>query len=117
MKNQKYFIIFFLSLIAGQTIGQAYSQWENHYVKRFYKKIQLDSYTLDKNGEEIDEIYVPTKVEEGIYEIEVHKVSSKIYQISGKNIYMLFQFMPFLFSFDKGILKVSGNTGTFYKKP
>jgi len=81
------------------------------------EKIDLDSYTLDEDGEEIDEIYVPTKVEDGVYEVEVYKISSKLYRIQGTNIYMYFRYSPYLYSYDEGVLEVSYNSGTFYEEP
>ena len=98
-------------------LGQTYKEWDDHDVVRFYEKIDLDSYTLDEDGEEIDEIYVPTKVEDGVYEVEVYKISSKLYRIQGTNIYMYFRYSPYLYSYDEGVLEVSYNSGTFYEEP
>ena len=111
--------LFYLLLVAipSFAFGQNYRQWNDHDVIRFYKKIDLDYNTLDEDGEDIYAIYVPMKVDDGLYEVEVRKVSSKLYQIYGTNIYMLFRYSPYLYNFDKGILEVSYNSGTFYKKP
>lgn len=97
--------------------SQSYEDWDEHDIVRFYEKIELKSNTLDREGEEIEEIYVPTKVEDGIYEVEVYKVSSKLYQIRSTNIYMFFRYSPYLYNYDEGILKVYNNSGTFYEKP
>jgi hypothetical protein len=116
----KLYSIFYISvfiLFPIFALSQTYEDWDDHDVTRFYEKIDLPSDALDKEGESIDEVYVPTTVEDGTYEIEVYKVSSKLYQIRETNIYMYFTFTPFLFSFDKGILKVSYNSGTFYEEP
>ena len=107
-------VLFFFPLIS---FSQSYEDWDEHDVIRFYKKIELDSYSLDEDGEEIDEIYVPTKVDDGLYEVEVYKVSSKLYQIRETNIYMLFRYSPYLYNYDEGVLEVSYNSGTFYEKP
>lgn len=107
-------ILFFFPLLS---FSQSYKDWDEHDVIQFYKKIELDSYSLDKNGEEIDEIYVPTKVDDGLYEVEVYKVSSKLYQIRETNIYMFFRYSPYLYNYDEGVLEVSYNSGTFYEKP
>lgn len=115
MKNIILFLIMTFSLCS---YGQEYKEWDDHDVIRFYKKIELDYNSLDEDGEEIDAVYVPTKdVEDGIYEIEVKKVSSKLYQISGTNIYMYFRYSPYLYNYDEGILEVSYNSGTLYEKP
>lgn len=97
--------------------SQNYKEWDDHDVVRFYKKIDLDYNTLDEDGEGIDEIYVPTKVENGTYEVEVRKVSSKLYQIYGTNLYMYFRYSPYLYNYDEGILEVSYNSGIFYEEP
>lgn len=114
----KRYILIFLIAFTYNSYGQDYKEWDNHDVIRFYKKVELDYNSLDKDGEEIEEVYVPTKkIDDGTYEIEVKKISSKLYQISGTNIYMYFRYSPYLYSFDEGILEVSYNTGTLYEKP
>ena len=117
MNRKIFLIIAILSVIPLITYGQSYKEWDDHDVVRFYKKIDLDSYSLDSEGEEIDVVYVPTKVEDGVYEVEVYKISYKLYRIQGTNIYMFFRYSPYLYSYDKGILEVSYNSGTFYEKP
>lgn len=96
---------------------QSYRDWDEHDIVRFYKKFDLEYYTLDEEGEEIAEIYVPTKIDDGTYEVEVRKVSSKLYQIYGTNIYMYFRYSPYLYDYDEGILEVSYSSGTFYEEP
>lgn len=114
----KKIIFIFLIVLTYTSYGQEYKDWDNHDVIRFYKKVELDYNSLDEDGEEIDAVYVPTKkVEDGIYEVEVKKVSSKLYQISGTNIYMYFRYSPYLYNYDEGILEVSYNSGTLYEKP
>ena len=112
-------LIFFSFLLSINFVGfsQNYEEWDEHDVVRFYEKIELKSYSLDSEGEEIEEIYVPTKVEDGIYEVEVFKVSSKLYQIRNTNIYMYFRYSPYLYNYDEGILKVYYNSGILYEKP
>ena len=107
----------FLVFLPFIGFGQYYKSWDNHEVVRFYEKIDLDSYTIDNEGEEIEEIYIPTKIKDDIYEVEVYKLSSKLYKIQGTNIYMYFRYPPYMYSYDNGIVVVSYNSGTFYKKP
>lgn len=111
------FILFLTFTFPTITFGQNYEDWDDHDVIRFYKKVDLDYYSLDEEGEEIEEIYVPTKVDDGLYEVELYKVSSKLYKIQGTNIYLFFRYPPYLYSYDEGILNVSYNSGTFYEKP
>ena len=118
MKRTTILIVLSLFVLQVLTFGQNYKEWDEHDVVRFYEKIDLEYYTLDDEGEEIDEIYVPTKkVEDGLYEVAVYKISSKLYRIQGTNIYMFFRYPPYLYNFDEGILEVSYNSGTFYEEP
>ncbi len=113
----KKIILLFFIFFPLVFLGQSYTDWEEHDIVRFYKKINLDYNSLDGDGEEIDEIYVPTKVEDGAYEIEVKKVSSKLYGVYGTEIYIYFRYSPYLYNYDEGVLIVSYNTGSFYEKP
>lgn len=117
MKKLVLLVIAILGFLPVSSIAQSYKEWKDHDVVRFYKKVDLDSYSLDKEGEEIEEIYTPTKIDNGQYKVEVTKVSSKLYQIRGTNIYMYFRYSPYLYTYDEGILEVSYNSGTFYEKP
>lgn len=117
MKNISILSLLTLILFPLITFGQNYRDWDDHDVIRFYEKTDLDSYSLDDEGEEIDEVYIPIKVEDGTYEVEVYKISSKLYRIQGTNTYMFFRYSPYLYSYDEGILEISYNSGTFYKKP
>jgi hypothetical protein len=116
---KKQVVLFFLlsGLLPLISFGQSYADWDEHDVVRFYEKIDLDSYALNEEGEDIEAVYVPTKIKDGLYEVEVYKVSSKLYQIKGTSIYMYFRFSPYLYSNDEGVLEVSYNSGTFYEKP
>ncbi|MEQ8926074.1 MAG: hypothetical protein RLO81_09700 [Fulvivirga sp.] len=110
-------LLFIISCLSTISYSQSYKDWDEHDVIRFYKKIDLEYYTLDEDGEEIDEIYVPTKVESGTYEVEVYKVSSNLYKINGTEIYMFFRYSPYLYSYDEGILEVNYNLGIFFEQP
>ena len=137
---KKIVIIGIVLLISSATNAQDYKEWDSHDIVRFYEKkqvslakneyIDLDYSVLNENGESFSgnrinyddtsygqlTYFTPTKVKDGIYEIEVYeKISSKLWQIKGTNIYMLFRFNPFLFKWDEGVLDSSNKT--FYKKP
>jgi hypothetical protein len=139
MKNLFTLLLIFSSL---NLTAQEYKKWEQHDVKGFYEKhqvvlakneyINIEYDAIDKDGNTIystrieykdteygEFIYFSkTKLNSGQYEIEVYeKVNSKLWQVKGKNIYLLFRFNPFLFKWDKGVLDVSYNDGVFYKKP
>lgn len=107
-------LLFFASFLAK---GQSYKEWDEHDVIRFYERVELESYSLNADGEEIDEVYVPAKVDDGRYKVEVYKVSSNLYRITGTNYYMFFRYSPYLYSGDEGVLEVSYSSGTFYEEP
>lgn len=106
-----------ISILPMLAQAQNFLDWDQHDVSRFYEKIDLDYNTLDDEGEEIDAIYVPTKIDDGLYEVEVYKVSSKLYQVRGTSIYMYFRYSPYLYNYDEGVLSVSYGSGTFYEEP
>lgn len=137
---KKIVIIGIVLIVSNVTNAQEYKEWDSHDIVRYYEKkqitlkeneyIDLDNNVLNEDGETFSEnrinyddtsngklTYFSTKkVKSGIFEIEVNeKISSKLWQIKGINIYILFKFNPFLFKFDEGILDTSN--GTFYKKP
>lgn len=123
MKIQLLFLLLFTSF-SSSIFSQSYKKWEAHDVVRFYEKkeIALDYNSLDKDGNDLYDstltYFVPSKIKDGVYEIEVYeKISSKLWQIKGTNTYLLFSYTPYLYKYDEGILEVSYSSGTFYKKP
>ncbi|MDE5422123.1 hypothetical protein L3073_07875 [Ancylomarina sp. DW003] len=121
--NFRILLLMYLVFITTISFGQQYKEWEEHDVVKFYEKkeITLEYNSLDENGDDMYDndiiYYVPTKVKDDVYEIEVYeKVSSKLWQIKGTNIYMKFRYNPYLYKWDEGVLEVSYNSGTFYKK-
>jgi hypothetical protein len=121
--NIRILLLIFLVSLSTTSFGQQYKEWDEHDVVKFYEKkeISLEYNSLDENGDDIYDnditYYIPTKVKDGVYEIEVYdKVSSKLWQIKGTNTYMKFRYNPYLYKWDEGILEVSYNSGTFYKK-
>lgn len=144
MKNQVIKILFtsLLLLSSLSLTAQEYKKWEQHDVKEFYEKHEINlakneyaniEYSaIDKNGNSIYSTrieykdtengkfiyFTKTEINNGLYEIEVYeKVNSKLWQIKGKNIYLLFRYNPYLYKFDSGVLDVSYNQKIFYKKP
>lgn len=144
MKNQQIKLLFaILFLFTSFSItAQEYKNWDQNDVKGFYEKHEInltkneyaniESDAIDKDGNSLyssrieykdtdygEFIYfTKTKIKTGLYEIEVYeKVNSKLWQIKGKNIYLLFRYNPYLYKFDEGVLDVSYSDGIFYKKP
>jgi hypothetical protein len=121
--NIRILVLIFLVSLSTTSFAQQYKEWDEHDVVKFYEKkeISLEYNSLDENGDDMYDTdityYVPTKLKDGVYEIEVYdKVSSKLWQIKGTNTYMKFRYNPYLYKWDEGILEVSYNSGTFYKK-
>lgn len=110
------FLVFVIIGVSYSMYGQYYKDWTDHEIIRFYEKVELDSYSLNEDGDEISSIYTPTKVNDGVYEVELRKISYKLYQIIGTNIYMYFRYPPHLYNYDEGILDVSYSEGIFYEK-
>jgi hypothetical protein len=135
-------IVFSLFFSTLNVAAQEYKKWEQHDVKGFYQKhqinlskneyINIDFDALDDDGNSIYSsrieykdtefgeftYFTKIKVNDGLYDIEVYeKVNSKLWQVKGKNIYLLFRYNPYLYKWDEGILEVSYRDGVFYKKP
>lgn len=107
--------------------------YEKHIVKLEKNEfMNLEYDDLDKDGNSIyttrieykdteygEFIYfTKTRVNSGQYKVEVYeKVNSKLWQIKGKNVYLLFRYNPYLYKRDEGVLDVSYRDGIFYKKP
>ncbi|REC41692.1 hypothetical protein [Chryseobacterium sp. 5_R23647] len=111
------FFLFIFPILAYCQAMPTYKNWDKHDVIKIYQKQELPADTIDEEGEDITAVYTSSKLRDGIYEIELYKISSKFYQIRGSNTYILFRYTPYLYSYDDGILEISYNSGTFYKKP
>ena len=98
----------------------SYSQdYEEHDVEEFYKKIELESGTLDEDGDEIDFIFVETELDQGQYEIEITDGPGDLYEIKGTDYFIKFKFYYGYAGYgEEGILDVgtSAWSSTFYKK-
>ena len=67
---------------------------------------------------EFGDYYAKKHVSYGEYEITLgSKVSSKLYRISGGDLYIHFKWLPDVSWGDEGVLDGSGSFSTFYKKP
>jgi len=60
-------------------------------VQDIYAKVQLDSGTLDEEGDEIDHIYVESSLKPGRYEIEIADGPGDLYEIKGTKYFLKFQ--------------------------
>ena len=119
MIRLRYLFIIFILFLCIKIQAQIYKDWNKHSITSIYEKIHLDSGTLDDDGEEIEFVLVPTKLDEGVYEIELgDKLGTNVYQILGTELFIKFQFNPFLYKWDKGVLEWNGYySNSFYEAP
>ncbi len=111
-------VIIAILILITPTIS--YSQeYEEHDVEEFYKKIELESGTLDEDGDEIDFIFVETELDQGQYEIEITDGPGDLYEIKGTDYFIKFKFYYGYAGYgEEGILDVGNSawSSTFYKK-
>lgn len=111
--------IFAILLILLVSIGYCNAQ-TTQVIKSFY--IEIPEYEAKQNGFDErygDRFFKKTKLENGVFEIEVgDKIDSNFYGINLTKYFMLFQYNPYLFKWDKGYIKVTNgwNAGEFTKK-
>lgn len=118
MKTQtKILLLFcFIPLIS---FSQSFTDWDDYSVEQFYKKMELDNDVLDEDGDEIDFIFIPTDLDEGVYEVEIADGPGDLYEIKGTDYYCTFRgYYGYAGYGDEGILKVESSSyySTFYKK-
>jgi hypothetical protein len=111
-------IFLLLSFITLSTIsyGQKLDDLDSYKVEGFYKKIELDSGTLDEDGDEIEYIYVKTKLDKGDYKIDLTDGDGDLYKVKENNIYIKFNgYFGYAGYSKKCILKVEYYSSTVYK--
>lgn len=115
-------ILLLLALVTIQfsVYSQSYLNWEDEDVEEFYEKVDVKDGTLDEDGDEIDFVFVPTSIEEGVYEVEITDYEGDLYEIKGTDYYITFRgYYGYAGYGEEGILVVgrSAWSSTFYKKP
>tara|TARA_R110002096_G_scaffold364728_1_gene557841 strand:+ start:429 stop:779 length:351 start_codon:yes stop_codon:yes gene_type:complete len=85
-------ILLLLPLITFSAISysQNLDDLDSYTVDEFYKKVELDRGTLDEDGNEIEYIYVKTKVDKGDYKIDLTDGDGDLYEVKDTNIYIKF---------------------------
>ena len=82
---------------------------DGYTVDEFYNKLELDSGTLDEDGNTIEFIFIKTTLEEGKYEIELTDGPGDLYEIKGTDIFITFNgYFGYVGYGTECILKVSG---------
>ena len=80
--------IFFSTICSAQSLKDL----DDYTVDKIYKKIEVDSGTLDDEGEEIEFILVETELDKGLYEIQLTEGPGDTYEIKGTDIFITFNF-------------------------
>lgn len=82
-----------------------------------YSKIELDSGTLDEDGEEIDFIFTKDEIKAGRYEISITDGPGDLYEIKGTDYYIQFVgYYGYAGYGDEGLLVINPyGTGKFIK--
>jgi hypothetical protein len=60
-------------------------------VDEFYKKVDLESGTLDDNGNDIEFIFVVTSLPQGRYEVKISSQEGDLYEINGTELFIKFR--------------------------
>ena len=106
-----------------------YHNWEDEDIEGFYIELencnsddQADYYAREYyEGEYIEDggrYFAKISVTSGTYEVEVgERVSEHLVQNGDTEVFIHFRWMAGLWRWDKGVMEVFGNRGTFYKHP
>lgn len=110
--------ILLLAFIIISTIsyGQNLEDLDSHTVDEFYKKVELDYGTLDEDGDEIEYVYVKTKLDKGDYKIDLTDGDGDLYEIKDTDIYVKFNgYFGYAGYSTECIMKVDYYSATVYK--
>lgn len=103
-------------LISSLSFGQNLEDLDNYTVDEFYKKVELDYGTLDEDGDEIEYVYVKTKVDAGDYKIELTDGDGDLYEVKGTNLYIKFNgYFGYAGYSTECVMKVDYYSATVYK--
>lgn len=113
---KKIFTLLTLIIISNLSFGQNLEDLDSYTVDEFYKKVELDDETLDEDGDEIEYIYIKTKVDKGDYKIELTDGDGDLYEIKGTNLYVTFNgYFGYAGYSKKCIMKVDYYSAKVYK--
>lgn len=110
------FIIFIFFLFTYLSFGQNFEDLDSYTVDEFYKKVELDSGTLDEDGDEIEYMYVKTELDTGDYRIELTDGDGDLYEVKDRNIFIKFNsYFGYAGYSTECILKVEYYSAKVYK--
>lgn len=112
----KKIILLIIITISTISYGQNLDDLDNYTVDEFYKKVELDYGTLDKNGNRIEYIYIKTKVEKGDYKIDLTDGDGDLYEVKDTNIYIKFNgYFGYAGYSKKCVMKIDYYSAKVYK--
>lgn len=79
-------------------------------------KVQLKTGTLDQNGNLLRVLYTPTKLETGVYDVELSDETGDLYLIENTKYCISFLLFYGVAIYDDGVLEVTEYGATFYKE-
>lgn len=103
------------------TNAQNLDNLDSYDVEEFYMKVELENNSLDEDGDDIDFVFVKTKVnlDEGLYEIEITDGPGDLYEIKGTDLFVTFRgYYGYAGYGEECIMKVTGSyysPATVYK--
>lgn len=107
-------------LLTASGFSQSLEDLDSYDIEKVYKKVELDSETLDEDGDEIEFIFVETEfdVQRGKYEIELTDGPGDLYEIIDTGYFVTFRsYYGYAGYRDECILEVTGGyyPGIIYK--
>jgi hypothetical protein len=108
--NKELLIISTILFCANVTYGQTKCD-----VKTIYKAIETESdvkvLTTSGEMEEVEDILIPTKLDEGKYKISVTRKASNLYKVDGQDIYIETRYCYEYATGDDAVLIIESNYG------
>lgn len=90
---------------------------EEHSIDQVYSKVELDSGTLNEDGEDIDFIFVEDEIKAGRYEVSIADGPGDLYEINGTDYFIKFiGYYGYAGYGEEGLLIINSyGTGKFIK--
>jgi hypothetical protein len=108
--------IILLLVFTSLSFGQDFEDLDSYTVDEFYKKLELERGTLDKDGDEIEYVYVKTELDNGDYKIDLTDGDGDLYKVKDTNIFIKFNgYFGYAGYSTECILKVESFSSTVYK--
>ena len=107
--------LFTLCLITSASLSPEKASSSSYTVVCVYESIEIPSGSkaLDSWGnlKEINDVYVPTKVDKGKYTVELTRIDSNFYRIYGTDLYIETQYCYEYATREEVVLNITSNYG------